>query len=178
MARSIALLRAVNVGGRKLVMGELRETAAALGWREVNTYIQSGNLLFSAEGATEALEGALEEAIARRFGMPVPVMIRTAPDWAALLDANPLPDAARDEPSRLLIGVPKRAVGADEAEQIQARAQGGEIVRAAAGALWFHYAGGASVSQLTPALIDRLAGSPVTARNWNTAVKLRALADA
>jgi len=93
-----------------------------------------------------------------------------------LLAANPLPEVARDTPARLLIGVPKRAPVTEAAAALQARARDGEIVAAAGGALWFHYAGGVGTSKLTPALIDRLAGSPVTARNWNTAVKLSELA--
>jgi uncharacterized protein (DUF1697 family) len=157
-------------------MSELRETAAALGWKEVETYIQSGNLLFAAAGALAEQEVALETAIQARFGMGVPVMVRTAQAWSALLAANPLPDAARDAPSRLLVGVSKGTLQPGAAEALQARAQHGEVVRAAGGALWFHYAGGVGTSKLTPALIDRLTGSPVTARNWNTAVKLGALA--
>jgi uncharacterized protein (DUF1697 family) len=176
VSRHIALLRAVNVGGRKLLMSELREAAAAIGWRQLETYIQSGNLLFAADGAPETLEPALEAALRDRFGMDVPVMIRTANAWRALLEANPLPDAAREAPSRLLIGVPKGPLRDGAAEALQDRASHGEIVRAAGGALWFHYAGGVGTSKLTPALIDRLAGSPVTARNWNTAAKLRDMA--
>jgi uncharacterized protein (DUF1697 family) len=136
--RSIALLRAVNVGGRKLLMSELRETAEALGWDDVETYIQSGNLLFRAGGAPTEHERALEAAIQARFGMDVPVMVRTGEAWSALLAANPLPDAARDTPSRLLVGVPKGALRPGAAEALQAGAQHGEVVRAAGGVLWFH----------------------------------------
>jgi uncharacterized protein (DUF1697 family) len=63
MGRMVALLRAVNVGGRKLPMAELRALCAGLGWSDVATYIQSGNLVFAAPGKAEAIETKLERAI-------------------------------------------------------------------------------------------------------------------
>lgn len=175
MQRFVALLRAVNVGGRKLAMADLRDLAVMLGWRDVATYIQSGNLLFAAEGEASGLERDLELAIRDRLGMDVSVMVRSGVEWSALLAANPLAEAAASAPSRLLLCVPKCPIALDAAAALQARARDGEIVRAGGGALWIHYADGVGRSKLSPALIDRLAGSPTTARNWNTAVKLRAM---
>jgi len=63
MGRMVALLRAVNVGGRKLPMAELRALCADLGWSDVATYIQSGNLVFTAPGRAEGIEAELETAI-------------------------------------------------------------------------------------------------------------------
>src|SRR5687768_17740812 len=78
MTRAVALLRAVNVGGRKLAMAALREACADLGWEDVATYIQSGNLVFLAKGRPAALETALEQSIGENFGLEVPVIVRTA----------------------------------------------------------------------------------------------------
>ncbi|HEX8223590.1 MAG TPA: DUF1697 domain-containing protein [Allosphingosinicella sp.] len=179
MARSIALLRAVNVGGRKLPMAELRALCVGeLGWKEVETYIQSGNVVFAAPGKAEALEKKLEEAIKDRFGLDVPVMVRTATQWAACAAANPFPDAARDEPNRLQLLVPKLPLKPDAAERLTERAQAGEKVEAAGGALWLHYPQGVGTSKLTPALIDKACGSPATGRNWRTVVKLKDMAEA
>ena len=58
------------------------------------------------------------------------------------------------------------------------RAQAGEIVKAAGGALWFHFPGGVARSKLTPALIDKVCGSPSTSRNWRTVLKLKERAEA
>lgn len=176
MARLIALLRAVNVGGRKLAMAELRTLCGELGWRDVETYIQSGNVVFTAPGEGGEIEKTLEEAIERKFGMGVPVMVRTASQWAAYAAANPFPKAAEDEPNRLQILVSKNAPRADAAERLMERAQAGEAVRAAGGALWFHFPAGVGTSKLTPAAIDKAAGSPSTGRNWRTVVKLREMA--
>lgn len=178
MARLIALLRAVNVGGRKLPMAELRALCGELGWEEVETYIQSGNLVFSASGKPAALESRLEAAIAERFGLAVPVLIRTAAQWAACAQANPFPKAGRDEPNRLQMLVSKSPPRSDAAEKLTERAQAGEAVRSAGGVLWFHYPNGAGTSKLTPALIDKACGSPSTARNWRTVLKLKEMAEA
>ncbi len=176
MARLIALLRAVNVGGRKLPMAELRDLCAELGWKDVDTYIQSGNVVFTAPGKAGEIETRLEEAISRKFGMDVPVMVRTASQWAGYVAANPFPRAAEDEPNRLLLLLSKEAQNGDAAERLMERAQGGEAVEAAGGALWFHFPQGVGTSKLTPAAIDKAAGSPSTGRNWRTVLSLKEMA--
>jgi uncharacterized protein (DUF1697 family) len=173
VTRFVALLRAVNVGGRALPMAALRALCEAeLGWEAVQTYIQSGNLVFEAKGKAEALQAALEKAIEAKFGFEAPAMIRTASEWRTLLAANPFPKESEAEPNRVFLGLPKRAPADGAADRIAAKAASGERVKAAGGALWFHYPEGAGASKLTPTLIDRAAGCPVTARNWRTATKL------
>jgi uncharacterized protein (DUF1697 family) len=172
MPRFVALLRAVNVGARSLPMTELRALCAELGWREVRTYIQSGNVVFEARGAPADLESALEQAIQQRFGYWSDAMVRAGEAWQALLATNPLPDVGQAEPSRVLVGIAKRPVLPSAAETIAAKAVAGERVLLAGGALWFHYPAGVGTSKLSPALIDRAAGSPVTARNWRTMLAL------
>jgi uncharacterized protein (DUF1697 family) len=178
MARLVALLRAVNVGGRKLPMAELRALCGEeLGWEAVQTYIQSGNVLFRAKGEPEALEAQLETAISERFGLDVPVIVRTSAQWAGYAAANPFPEAARDEPNRLQLLVSKQPPRADAAAKLIERAQAGERVEAAGGALWFYFPDGVGTSKLTPALIDKACGSPSTGRNWRTVVKLKEMAE-
>lgn len=178
MARLIALLRAVNVGGRKLPMAELRALCAGLGWKDARTYIQSGNLVFSAPGKAEAQEKKLEEAIKDRFGLDVPVIVRTAAQWAGYVAANPFAKVARDEPNRLQLLVSKRPPDGEAAAKLMERARAGEVVKAAGGAIWFHFPEGVGTSKLTPALIDKAAGSPSTSRNWRTVLKLQEMAQA
>lgn len=173
MGRMVALLRAVNVGGRKLPMAELRKLCEEIGWEDVATYIQSGNVVFAAAGKAEAIERRLEEAIAERFGLDVPVMVRTAAEWAKLAASNPFAKAAREEPNRLQLLVSKRPPDEEAAERLLARAQAGEQVKAAGGALWFHFPDGVGTSKLTPSLIDKACGSPSTSRNYRTVLKLQ-----
>jgi uncharacterized protein (DUF1697 family) len=178
MGRMVALLRAVNVGGRKLPMAELRLLCAELGWEDVATYIQSGNLVFSAPGKPEAIEALLEEAIRKRFGLDVPVIVRSRAEWAEYPGLNPFRQEARDEPNKLHILLSKCPPAKDAAETIQARAKAGERVKRAGDALWLHYPEGAGASKLTPALINRAIGSPGTARNHNTMMRLLEMLEA
>lgn len=173
MARLIALLRAVNVGGRKLPMAELRALCAELGWTDVETYIQSGNVVFTAPGEAEVLETVLEKAIQRRFGFHSDAMVRSAAQWGRLIEANPLAKESAAEPNRVLVGIAKEKLEPGAADAIAAKAVAGERIAEAAGVLWFHYPAGVGTSKITPSLIDRAAGSPVTARNWRTMLKLQ-----
>jgi len=177
MARLIALLRAVNVGGRKLPMAELRALCGDLGWGDVATYIQSGNLIFRAPGKPRQLEARLEEAIKSRFGLDVPVLVRTSAQWADYIVSNPFPEAGREAPNRLQLLVSKHPPRADAAETLMERAEAGEEVKAAAGALWLHFPAGIARSKLTPAVIDKACGSPSTGRNWRTVVTLGEMAE-
>ena len=172
MGKLVALLRAVNVGGRKLPMAELRALCTGLGWSDVRTYIQSGNIVFEAEREPRALEAQLEAALRSRFGMEVPTIVRTVPQWKRLVESNPFASEAETEPNRVLAGLAKAKIASGAADAIQAKAAAGERVALAGEALWFHYPAGVGTSKLTPALIDRSAGSPVTARNWRTILTL------
>lgn len=171
--RYVALLRAVNVGGYKLPMAELRKVCAGLGWEGVATYIQSGNVVFDATGAPTELEAALERAVRARFGFERPVVIRSAKQWAAYAAGSPFPEQERDRPNHLLLGLAKSTVLAGAAEKLEARGAAGEQVRQARDALWLWFPDGSGVSKLTPSAIDKAAVSPVTTRNWRTVLKLQ-----
>ena len=178
MAKFIALLRAVNVGGRKLPMADLRALCERLGWSEVRTYIQSGNIVFDADGKADALEEALEAAIGKEFGLDVPVIVRSAAQWDKIVAGNPFSKEAEKSPNWVLLGLAKRKIADGAAAAIAAKGKAGERVEAAGEALWFHYPEGVGTSKLTPASIDRAAGSPVTARNWRTVLTLEEMAAA
>lgn len=172
--RSIALLRAINVGGAaKLPMSQLRELCAELGWRDVRTYIQSGNVVFQADAAPAALEAALEEAVERRFGFSRPVLVRSAAQWGTYAAGSPFPAAEKDAANRLLLCLAKTEPPDGAEALLQDRAAAGEQVRRVGDALWVLYPEGVGTSKLTPNLFDRAAGSPVTARNWRTVTRLQ-----
>lgn len=172
----IALLRGINVGGHnRIAMAELRELCAQQGWDGVQSYIQSGNLVFTADGMPAVLEAQLEAAIADRFGLRITTVIRDAAAWPAYLACNPYPDAAVEEPNLLMMVLAKHPPNAAAAELVRERADA-ERVAQVGDVLWIHYAGGAGRSKLTPALLERAAGSPVTARNWRTIRTLEEMA--
>jgi uncharacterized protein (DUF1697 family) len=177
MKTFIALLRGINVGGhRKIEMAALRALGAELGFTAIQSYIQSGNLVFASTGTTAAAEASLDRAIADRFGFPVEVLVRAAEAWPALVQGNPFLKACAQEPNLVMMALAKRPPSKDAATALRERATQGERIETAGEALWIHYAGGVARSKLSPALIDRLVGSPVTARNWRTVLKLAELA--
>jgi uncharacterized protein (DUF1697 family) len=169
----VALLRGINVGGKtSMPMAELRHVAASLGLEAAATYIQSGNLFFNAAAAS-GLEPKLEASIERRFGIQVPVMVRSSDQWSDFAAANPFMDAAEAQPNKLMMMVSKSSPDPAAAEALRARAAHGERIEIVGGAVWIHYPDGAGRTKLSPSLIDRLVGSPTTARNWRTVLKTK-----
>ncbi|MHB8633314.1 MAG: DUF1697 domain-containing protein [Thermoplasmatota archaeon] len=172
MTRFIALLRAVNVGGRTIKMEALRDVAEKVGCMEVQSYIASGNLVFTAAGTSVAWEAKLEKATGAKFGIEVPVVVRSTEDWKAYLE-SPFPNAP---PNRVTLGLPKAKPKPTCEKTLQARAADGEVVKVAGDALWIHYPNGQGRSKITPAAVDKAVGSPTTQRNLNTVRKLAELA--
>lgn len=173
----IALLRGINVGGRnKVPMAELRSLVAGLGWVDVQSYIQTGNLVFGAAADPSRLADELEAAIERHFGLLVPVIIREARNWSGYLTTNPFPEASESEPNLVMLALSKDPPKEGVPDELHARATQGERVRQVGSALWIHYAGGAGRSKLSPGLLDRVVGSAVTTRNWRTVRELAKMA--
>jgi uncharacterized protein (DUF1697 family) len=167
--RIIVLLRAVNVGGRKLIMADLRAAAEHHGFANVSTYIQSGNLLLTSDLEEAVVESEIEALIEREFGLAATAIARTADRFARLAATNPFPEAL---PNRLHLCLTKQPPRPGCAAAIQARGQHGERAQIAGEAVWIDFPEGAGSSKLTPAFLDKAAGSPLTARNWNTVQKL------
>ncbi|SFR81427.1 DUF1697 domain-containing protein [Sphingomonas jatrophae] len=175
MDRFIVLFRSINAG-IKLPMAEARACLAAEGFANVRSYIASGNILVDADGDGEAVEIRVERAVARDMGVTVQAIVRTAASWSELAAANPLPDAARDRPNLLHLCLSKRPLAPDTAATLQPRLASHEALAQAGGGLWIDYGDGVARSRLTPTALDKAAGSTVTARNWNTVLKLLAMA--
>lgn len=173
----VALLRAVNVGGRKVAMADLRKLAEGLNFSEVQTYIQSGNLVLKGKGTAAAVEETLEKAIAAEFGIEVPVIARTAEQWRAYLNVpKPFAEAAEATPNWVLLCLSKSPPKKESIAALLERAKHGERIELSGDGLWVHYPKGIGESKLTPASIDKAVGSPLTARNLNTVRKLAAMA--
>lgn len=178
MARHIALLRGINVGGRnKVEMARLRELVERLGYRDVRTYVQSGNVVFTGpEQPTEEVAQRFEEEIAATFGLDVSVMVRSRDELAAVVRANPLGDVATD-PARYQVLFldtqtdPQRVADIDQEEFAP------EVFHLRGQEIYCWLPGGAGESRLMKALSDKRLGVTTTARNWKTVEKLLALAD-
>jgi uncharacterized protein (DUF1697 family) len=173
----IGLLRGINVGGHnKVPMSDLRALSTQIGWSNVQTYIQSGNLIFSATGEPAALELELERAIQRKFGFQISVIVRAAAHWPAYIKSNPFLDACEKEPHLVMLCFSKISPKADALKALHERAANGERVTRLDDTLWIHFPGGVARSKLSPVFLDRAVGSPVTTRNWLTVQKLHDLA--
>lgn len=174
MTRYVVLIRGINVGStRKLPMAELRALCIELGYVDVATYIQSGNVLLSSRDPAPVVAACLEAAITDRFGLAVPVIVRSADQWERYAAGSPFPDAEVERPKLLHLCLAPVAPAAGLVEALTARASAKERIALAGDALWIDFGESVGGSKLTPALLDRAAGAPVTARNWNS---VRALA--
>lgn len=179
MTRYVALIRGINVGAtRKLPMAELRAHCATDGFGEVRTYIQSGNIILSSRDGADAVATGLKALIAERFKLDVPVIVRTAAQWQRYAAGSPFPDAEAERPNLLHICLSARPLADGAAATLQARATAREKLAVRDGTLWCDFGESVGTSKLTPALFDKVAGSPVTARNWRTVLALAAMLEA
>lgn len=180
MTTHIALLRAVNVGGHKPVgMADLRDFLAELGFADPRSLLQSGNLVFRSDRRTGAdLERILETEAANRLDLRTDFIVRTAKEWDAVVTRNPFRDEAERDPGRLLVMFLKSAPDPRKVAALQAAIAGPEIVRAGGKQAYIVYPNGIGRSRLTHTLIERKLGIRGTGRNWNTVLKLAALAKA
>jgi len=172
----VALLRAVNVGGRgKVAMADLRLMLTDLGFEDPRSLLQSGNLVFRSEATGAELEAQLKQETQARLGLETYFLVRTADEWAAIVAANPFANAARDDPGHLMVMPLTSAPGAAELEGLRAWIPGREAIEAVGRELFITYPDGAGESKLTNAVIERRLGVRGTARNWNTVGKIAAL---
>ena len=174
----VALLRGINVGGKnRVAMADLREFLAGLGLAEVKTLLQSGNVVFRSEGKTaSALENFLEKETAARLGVAADYMLRSSVEWAKVITANPFPNEAESDPSHLVVMFLKSAPTSSAVKKVQSSIKGREVIRSHGRELYLVYPDGIGTSKLTGTSIERQLCLRGTARNWNTVLKLLALA--
>ncbi|SMD19193.1 DUF1697 domain-containing protein [Rhizobium sp. RU36D] len=163
----IALIRAINVGGSgKLAMSDLKAICLKLGFKDVSTYIQSGNVVFRTEGSEEEVAARLDAALAEVLGKAPDVMVRTLAELSGVLHDNPF---AAMEPNRVLVSFFSTPLPDDALNGIVAPDGEEAVVRGRE--IYVHYPIGSGRSKLKlPALKSG------TSRNINTVVKLVGLA--
>ena len=166
----IALLRGVNVGGHnKLVMAELRAHFESLGLRDVQTFIQSGNVIFTS--ADDIHSDALEAAISSRFDIVTPVVLRTAPQFATVARHHPFPGV---DLARLHVGFLRQTPSAGDVAALELDQFSPDRARVVNGDVYLYLPSGMARNKLSP-YVDRRLKSAMTIRNWNTVTKLCAL---
>ena len=181
MPTHVALLRGINVGGRnKVTMADLREVVTSLGYIDVATYIQSGNVVFTSPNAdSAALAAALEHGIAERIGVRPRVVVLSRAELAQVIADNPFPDESDPKCLHAVISIdgfgPDEVSGVDHSLQ-QARQRGSrDEARVVGRTLYLRTPDGLARSQLGGQLVRPRAKT--TARNWSTILKLMALLD-
>jgi uncharacterized protein (DUF1697 family) len=175
MPRVVALLRGINVGGnKKVLMADLKKAIEGLGFADVKTLLNTGNVIFEAPKMADAeLIAALEGAFKKAFGFEIPTIVRPAAAIEALAKADPFKGVKVDENTRLYITFlgekpeSKTPPKPDDPCFRILKVTDGEVV---------------SVLQLDPknrtpeamAILEKTYGKKVTTRNWNTVLKLLA----
>lgn len=176
MPTQIALLRGVNVGAHNRVpMADLREHLSGLGYGDVRTLLQSGNVVLDADVAPERLAAELERELAERFDVRSPVVVRTREQLAAIVALDPLRAVVEQDKLyqvSFLSAEPSRAA----IEQLAAADVAPERFVHVGREIYAWHPGGIHSSPLAKLLSDKRLGVVATARNWNTTVKLLELA--
>jgi uncharacterized protein (DUF1697 family) len=174
--RYAAFLRAVNVAGNALPMARLAALLRDdLGFENVRTYLQSGNVVFETKKrAVAALEASLQNETIARLGVRTEYFVRSGPELRDVLERNPFEHEAAGEPSRVAVFVLKDAPEPGRVATLRSWIKGPELVEAGARHLYISYPDGMGNSKLTNSVIERLVQSRGTARNWNTIRKIHA----
>src|SRR5258708_6461605 len=180
MQTFIALLRAVNVGGTgKIAMADLRALLKDLGYRNVETYIQSGNAVFDANGKAEKIARDLASSLEKHMGASVGVIIRTHDDLRMVIAENPFSAEAAADGARVhacFLAGPAPASAKAALDSVVAKYPARrDRFHLTGHTLYLHLPEGAPETKFSAKPLDRRLGVIATARNWNTVLKLHAM---
>jgi uncharacterized protein (DUF1697 family) len=118
--RMVAFLRAINVGGHIVKMDRLREILAGMDLDNVQTFIQSGNVVFESSKSPEDLEAAIEAGLQKALGYPVATFVRTPAELRAILECKPITAAERKAAANIMVGFVRGELGADNQVRLKA----------------------------------------------------------
>lgn len=174
--RHVALLRGINVGrAKRVAMADLRALVEGLGYGDVATHLNSGNVVFTAPATRTADPGPrIEQALARELGVAARVTALAAGELDRIVRANPLLGQATD-PSRLLVAVLANAADRPKLDDVLRREWRPEAISAGPREAYLWMPDGVIASRLGRA-VDRALGDAVTSRNWTTMLRLREMA--
>ncbi len=174
--RHVALLRGINVGGKnKLPMADLVSLFSEAGCTDVCTYVQSGNVVFRAlAAALPKLPGLLARRIEERFGLQVPVVLRSAEQFRRVVAENPFLEAGAD-PARLHVAFLADLPTRSRAAALDAERSPGDAFELRGRELYLHLPNGVARTRLTNAYFDTVLATTSTLRNWRTVGNLHEL---
>ena len=170
----IAMLRGINVGPHKRIkMDRLRESFKALGFGQVQTYIQSGNVVFKGGKISAAgLGQKIEQRLLRDFGFFVSVILRTREEMEKTIRNNPLLKEKGVDPSKLHVAFLSQAPAVAALEELQTLTLLPDRARCKGKELYLYFPNGVSGSSLWKHPLERVLAVTTTTRNWNTVNQL------
>jgi uncharacterized protein (DUF1697 family) len=169
--REVALFRGINVGrAKRVAMADLRRLAADLGYSEISTLLNSGNLIYTAPRRGTDNATRLQQAMSEQLGVSARVIVLSVDEIDAIIAGNPLLQAAED-PSRFLVGVLANVGDGERAGTLRAKPP--EAIAVGKRAVYFWCANGILESAI-PEAVGKLLGDAHTARNWATMLKIQA----
>jgi uncharacterized protein (DUF1697 family) len=165
----VCILRGINVSGHKLVkMEDLRKGFESLGFTQVRSYIQSGNILFKA--AKEPSEGAIKSMIMGRYGFDVPVILRSPGNLNEIIEKNPFPD---ENPRLLYVSFLSVPPSEESLKILQKATPEGEFFSYNGGKeIYLYFPNGYGKAKLSNNFLESRLHVTATTRNWNTVNKL------
>ena len=175
MPRYVAFLRAINVGGHVVKMARLKELFDSLGFGEVETFIASGNVIFTSPAKSGAvLEGKIEQLLQRELGYEVKTFIRSDRQIADVAEHVPFPPLADGQEATLYIGFLMTAPERAAIERLLAAQTPIDEFQIAGSELYWRCRGPSSESIFSGAKLEKTLGMPTTLRNVNTVRRLAA----
>jgi len=173
MKTYISLLKGINVGGHKKVsMAELRDLLAKSGFQNVQTYIQSGNVIFKSVDQTYNIEVKISNLISVHFGFDVSVIVKTNPELQLIFDSCPFENAKKEKSYFIMLNkVPERNL-IEKADKIF---YDDEEIIIKNNCLYFYCSKGYGQSKFNMNTYERKLNVIGTSRNYNTMVKLLSL---
>ncbi|HEY7343502.1 MAG TPA: DUF1697 domain-containing protein [Ktedonobacterales bacterium] len=176
MTTYIALLRGINVGGHRLIkMANLKAMFEAMGFGAVQTYIQSGNVVFRADEAEAPLRQRIEQRIAATFGFPVTVTLRTHDALARVITACPFAPDALAEGEHLYVALLAETPTSTGIERLLASKTEPDEFRVVGREVYLLYRQNMRATQLTNNMLESRLGIQATSRNWRTLTTLAAM---
>lgn len=175
----VALIRGINVGrAKRVAMADLRALVTDLGYENVRTLLNSGNVLFAgSRGATDetpdAAAARIQEALATRLGVTARVMAFTAAEFNAVIAENPLLELS-DNPSRLMVSFLLDPADRSRLAPLAERDWTPEVLALGTRVAYLWCPEGLRASPLSKA-VGKTLGDAVTTRNWSTVLKLHAI---
>jgi uncharacterized protein (DUF1697 family) len=168
VARYVALLRGVNIGPRnRVAMPALREALAEAGFGDVQTYLQSGNVVLASRAKPEAVRSNVERVIEERFGLDIPVVVRTKAELSAVVKRNPLKQVATN-PKAYQVTFLERKLPAKTVRELEDAAAPEEQVVVAGREVYAWHPQTIARSKLWAKLAGKTLGVTATSRNWTT----------